>query len=274
MSSQGLLIVGVGRSGTSIAAKLASDLGLRLPRSSDLMRGNFANPGGYWESESLVGLNDRLLLRWNCSWWTPPPSITLSKLEALDDLKQDAIKVFTATFGTQDGWIWKDPRLTILMPFWEQVLGTNPICFPFRSPQAVARSLALRDGLTYEQGLAVWERHTRLALEALAGRQVAVADYDSLCTDPDRWQSDLMHFCREVGLAVYEPTESADRQVAESATSKQGWISDHQFLLFETLRSVTGFHPRFAALDLPEESTWVNDRLGEVTIPSWGSRIP
>jgi hypothetical protein len=265
----GLLIVGVGRSGTSIATKLVTELGLTAPRDDDLIPGNYANPRGYWESQSLVDLNDRLLEQWCSSWWQPPPAVTTSMLDELGDVTAEAADVFTAVFPGGSAWTWKDPRLTVLLPFWDRVLGNQPVLFLYREPQSVARSIAKRDGLTYEQGLSVWERHTRLALTALSGKRVAVSSYADLCADPARYQASLLAFCRAAGLAVHEPAQFPEDLLSVPHSSCDGPLTDEQSATLAILETAKGLHERFSVPELPNESPSANDVLSLVIIPGW-----
>lgn len=257
----GLVVAGVHRSGTSIATRLAASIGLRLPPEGDLMPGNEGNPDGYFESDSLADFNDRLLLRWGHSWRRPPAVIGPALLEQAADLRDPAASAFAGVFGDEPGWVWKDPRLAILLPFWEQVLGVNPVLFPYRAPQAVARSIAQRDGVTYMQGLAVWERCTRLALSALGGRRVAVNDYSRLLADPAGWREALVEFCRDAGLAVESSGEPVDGLMRTPGSSAEGWLSPQQAALAELVAGLEGFHASMPVVSLPPESDWVDDAL-------------
>ncbi len=187
-SASGLLVVGVGRSGTSIATRLSLTLGLLPPRQSDLMPANYANPTGYWESVTLAAFNDALLAQIGATWWTPPPVETAALNTAPAEQRSEARQAFTAAFGCGSGWVWKDPRLTALLPFWDDVLGKQPVLVPVREPREVAASIAARDKLNAKQSLAVWERHTRLLWSALAGRQALICRYADLISDPTGWR--------------------------------------------------------------------------------------
>ena len=267
--ADGLLIVGVGRSGTSIAAQLATEIGLRAPRSSDLMKANAANPGGYWESQALAVFNDRLLARWGNSWWRPPSSLTAPMLSGLADATDSAAERFAESFGAGSGWVWKDPRLAILLPFWEGVLGEQPILFPHRAPQDVARSIAARDGVSYQQGLAIWERHTRLALTSLAGRRVRVTDYSQLRANPGEWLVGLRTFCLSAGLSVVPPAGSPDRHVRPPMSSSEGWRSPEHTALVALLQQLEGDHEAFPSVVLPVDAGWADEMLHGVAPPSW-----
>ncbi len=250
--------MGVGRSGTSLATRVAHSIGLHLPIPPDVMPPNPANPSGYFESTLLSAINDKLLALWRCSWWQPPPAVTDSMLQQLDDKAPAASDAFTSVF--ESGWVWKDPRLTVLLPFWERVLGSQPVLVVFREPQGVARSLVTRDKVTYEQGLAIWERHTRLALANLPGRRVLLRSYQSLCNRPAAWRSDLLAFCLSAGLPVRQGVDQPPR-ITRSRSSADGWISPEQAELLTLLLDLEGTHTSFPAVSPRREPDWVSAEL-------------
>ncbi len=67
----GVFVLGMHRSGTSAVTRLISLLGLSLPPEEDLVQATAKNPKGYWESESLVAFNERLLGTLDCDIGCP-----------------------------------------------------------------------------------------------------------------------------------------------------------------------------------------------------------
>jgi len=263
-------VVGVGRSGTSIATRLASTLGLRLPRSPDLLPGNASNPDGHWESASLAELNDRLLARIDSTWWTPPAVVSPELVAKLAPLGNDAARAFEDVFGTSDGWLWKDPRLTVTLPFWADLIDAGRVLYPHRRPQAVAKSIAARDGLSYLQGLAIWERHTRLSLTACSNRSVAISSFELLSNDPERWTRNLAEFAEQVDLPVLLPQEKYGTLVRRVAEPVSGWLSPQQQVLSTLLHDLGGNHKKFRLpTPLPDESPWVAETLARLPLPGW-----
>ena len=61
MQDVGVFVLGMHRSGTSVATRLINLLGVPAPIEEDLLPPDRGNPTGYWESSSLVAYNDRLL---------------------------------------------------------------------------------------------------------------------------------------------------------------------------------------------------------------------
>ncbi|HEX4433942.1 MAG TPA: hypothetical protein VH012_03875 [Acidimicrobiales bacterium] len=234
-----------------------------------MLPGNDANPDGYWESASLTGFNDAVLARWGGSWWRAPASVTNALLASVSDRKEEAAAAFLETFGADDGWVWKDPRLTVLLPFWLSVLGEQPILFPYRDPQSVAHSIAARDGVSYTQGLAIWEVHTRLALRAMEGQRVLFASYGSLRNDPAGWGSALHAFCQGSGLPVHDSGPVPPDWIATPRSSGEGSTSPQQDALFEFLQACDGPHDSLSLGALPPETDGLRAELASVRPPAW-----
>jgi len=257
----GLIVMGVARSGTSVSTQIAASIGLAPPQ-DDLMGADRYNASGYWESRSLSRLDDLLLAQWRCTWWLAPPAITPMMIHQIRGFSYLAAAAFVGTF-TETPWVWKDPRLTMLLPFWEQVLGHQPVLFVHRDPGEVAASLARRDGFSMAEALAVWERHTRLALAALIGRPVVVSNYSRLCDDPDGWRSELAVFCGAMGLPVQIPADSAERLVRAptSPTAAGVSLSAGQAALYAAVRALEGSHTTFPKVRLPPEDKSVGREI-------------
>ena len=269
--SAGLLVVGVGRSGTSVATRLAVNLGLRPPPEADLLPANHANPDGYWESTALAACNDRLLAAWSSTWWTPPREVTAEMVRRLDGNRSAATTTFDAVFGPSSGWVWKDPRLTTLLPFWSEILPNVPVLVPFRHPSEVARSISRRDGLSIEQSLAVAERHCRLLLGALAGRAVLLADHADLVADPAGWTARLRDFVIDHGLAVDEPVVApADLVTPPSAWSRPpAGAAPEPSGLHDLFLELAGAHAAFPTVTLPTPGPGVDRIIETVEPPAW-----
>ena len=265
----GLLVVGVGRSGTSIACRFATMIGLRAPALWDLMPANSANVDGYWESTSLAAVNDRLLDAWDSSWWQPPQSVSGAMVMAAARLDREALDHFGRVYGSSANWVWKDPRLTVTLPFWDRLLGDQPVLFVHRSPVAVARSIHARDALTIPQALALWERHPRLGLRAIRGKRVLVASYDLLCADPDVWLERAAAFCESVGLSVRDPTSSVAAMIRSHLDSRTDDLTATQRTLVELLDNLDGPHLAFPPIDLAPEGRDIADCIGAIARPSW-----
>jgi hypothetical protein len=262
----GLVVVGVARSGTSVATRFAMSLGLHGPTGYDLFPPDAWNPDGYWESRSMAIFNERLLHRWGSTWAAPAPRVTPAMMAEAEPAVGFAAAAFAAAFPVSP-WVWKDPRLTVVLPFWERVFGRQPVLFAYRDPREVARSTSARDPLSVPQSLAMWERNTRLALAALSGRRVLVASYARLCDDPAGWLAQVASFCLDAGLPVAVTSDPIPDLRTPRPTPTELSLSADQAWLFDLVRSLDGAHPELPRPDLPPEPESVGRTLDMVRWP-------
>ena len=139
------------------------------------------NPRGFYESKRLLELNDELLSSIGSAWDRPP-------LLPPDWRSKDRIDQFCAlrsSFMEQaldPRWVDKDPRLCITYAAFAHILLRRVALAAIgRDPLEVATSLYLRNGIPFEQGLAVWFLYNHhLAFHLQEGDQLF--DYRQLHT--------------------------------------------------------------------------------------------
>ncbi len=267
-------VIGMHRSGTSVATGILHELGLGVPEGDDLMIGRDDNPN-HFESWALMTVADRLLAALGGSWTSPPalePGWEASgPVRALD---ADAATATTTAFPTPGPLAFKDPRACLLIPYWRRLLPTPAgILFLWRDPDAVAASLTRRNGLSARFGLALWERYNREALAALGGLDVLVTEYGEMLADPMAYSSETARWLEGLeglgGLEGLEGPTSVARVDAAAATVKGGF--DHTGPrsgrnedvagLTDALAGLRGHHPRFVPPDLGAEPGWVAEEL-------------
>jgi hypothetical protein len=136
-----VLVLGMHRSGTSVAAEIVSRLGLPAGSDADLIGATPFNPRGHFEHRSGVEFDNEMLRAAGGTWDDPPP---MGKLEALDHAHIPDIE---AWYGAGSGWTFKDPRLCLTLPIWMRTLSAHDvrIVHMLRDPHAVARSVTHRN---------------------------------------------------------------------------------------------------------------------------------
>jgi hypothetical protein len=270
---EGVVILGMHRSGTSLITRLVSLLGLALCREDDLLVGRKGNPRGHWESRSLLTFNDRLLDGLGATWFCPPPLGTDELSRMLDRHAGEALARLQDTHR-ESPWVWKDPRTCALLPFWSAVLGQRAAyVLVLRHPLEVADSLARRDGYSPLLGLALWERYTRLAMLGAAGRPMMVCTYDRVLADPVGWCERMVGFLDELGLASAGVDHSMVRAFVTSGLrhSHQSWtalapgpqISKEQVALAE-IASVFTTQTSYVPPALPPETPQTESIFKEI----------
>lgn len=206
----GVIVLGMHRSGTSAMTGALHELGLSVGDPDALIAAGRHNPRGHWEVKSLVFLNEMLLHELGGSW-SAPPAVDRAEVAALVDTDWRTGALAAHTTRLPDApWVWKDPRLCLLLDFWKGVLDEPPvIVLMLRSAHAVARSLLRRSEIEIPYGLALWERYTRTALASAAELPTWIVHYEDLIADPARSVEDVLGFLRAEGVAPAAPDVDA-----------------------------------------------------------------
>ena len=147
MTRHALLVLGMHRSGTSALTRVLGLMGAALPH--DPMPPTADNPQGYWESQRIARLNNRLLESAGTDWSNDaaiPPEWFADPCRAGD--REEAIALLADEFAAAPSIVLKDPRICRLIPFWKTVLDAagfeTRAVLALRDPLEVARSLAAR----------------------------------------------------------------------------------------------------------------------------------
>lgn len=203
-----ILVLGMHRSGTSaVTAGLQKALEVPLgPVQTGPVPDNLK---GCYENSSTWQINDSLLERLGSSWdsyavlypmdWDSPAVLPyLTK----------AVDLIRNTFGDQRLWGMKDPRITVLLPFWENVfreVGADVYrILSLRHPFEVALSLRSRfrqlpnycfwadEDLRYSLNLWYW--YNINVLQNIRDDRNVVISFDDLLANPDAQMNRIAHF--------------------------------------------------------------------------------
>ncbi len=143
-----LIITGMHRSGTSFVSSLFAAWNVRI--GERLLPGDGGNPRGYFEDVELLSLNRRILAAGCASgpghadWgWTESGTFDDGVLPAY---RGPAAALAAARDRAGTAWGWKDPRTSVLLDFWDDVLERDArFLLLYRHPWEVADSM-LRTG--------------------------------------------------------------------------------------------------------------------------------
>jgi hypothetical protein len=168
-----VVVVGSGRSGTSLVAGLVATAGHHLGR--HLVRANEANPKGFFEDYRTLLTNEKLLAPFTTELPSPRYSQRPIYPEPLRDLQRwlavlwpeetvpprpDLESAMRACL-TAAPWCRKDPRFCHTLPAWEPLFGDAVRVCVFREPNRTANSMVSlaaqqRVKLSFEGALEVW----------------------------------------------------------------------------------------------------------------------
>lgn len=141
-SGQVLVVLGVGRSGTSLAMQALETLGVRT--SENMIPPNVSNPRGFYEDADIVEIHKRLL-----NTLTPNPSMPLPEGWLKTSAAGQAFKELKALVEPKVAagsppWAFKDPRTATFLPLWMRLFNQLKIVPRFvlamRQPEAIIRS--------------------------------------------------------------------------------------------------------------------------------------
>ena len=176
--------------------RLLHACGLYLGPKKQLMPPQADNPDGFWEHLGFVALNDELLNELGGAWDLPPKANENFKDVPLDPLRMKA-RLLVEGFGSSGVWGWKDPRNSLTLSFWQDLLPGLKTFIMVRNPLEVAHSMKERNGTSYSFGLRLWEIYNRRAIEAVNEKDRLVTHYDLFFEDAE---SELRRIAQFIGL--------------------------------------------------------------------------
>lgn len=136
-----ILVLGMHRSGTSLATEILSRLGLWIGTEQNLIGANEDNPRGHFELVAGVDFDNEVLRQAGGTWDDPPA------IESVDELATTIRPAVNEWFDGRALVAFKDPRLCLTLPVWMPALASFEVrvVHVMRDPYAVARSLVARN---------------------------------------------------------------------------------------------------------------------------------
>jgi hypothetical protein len=192
---KGIIVLGMHRSGTSLVADIVHRWGAFAGDEEDLLPADDKNANGYWEYAPLVTFDNELLISVESNWFIPPSDD--SAIRGLINKPGYRHKGELLIEAMEDAglWFWKDPRLSLLLPFWQQIWDDVATIIVVRNPLDIVKSLHQRDifrvgdqgGLFSEQTLLLlWQHYTTAILRNTAGLPNTIfVRYEALLANPE-----------------------------------------------------------------------------------------
>jgi O-antigen biosynthesis protein len=157
------IITGMHRSGTSLTSSLMESVGVNIGKR--LMEASPANPKGYFEDLDFVEFHERVLSSQDLSTagWTLEQKIHVSQQ------LHDEARLIIGRNSRSHFWGWKDPRTTLFLDFWQDLLPQAYFVFTYRAPWEVVDSLYRRGDKIFDDNpkyaLEIWNNYNRLILD-------------------------------------------------------------------------------------------------------------
>jgi hypothetical protein len=211
--SRAVCVLGMHRSGTSAIARSVNLLGAHIGEEHRMMPPAEENPEGFWEHAEIVEIHDRILAFFESSWDTTVPLPDgWWKEAAIQPYKERLKEIVYNEFAFSPLWTWKDPRTSILLPLWKELLGEMGIeliyLIAIRNPLDVVASLTKRNGFGREKSLGIWTLYTISALYETEGQQRSIMQYDDFLAD---WEGSLRQVAADLDIPWPEDEEGLRR---------------------------------------------------------------
>jgi hypothetical protein len=190
-----ICIIGMHRSGTSMVANLLRRCGLVLGPDEKLMGPSDSNLAGHFEHRGFLEINEALLKHLGGSWESPPDAKPDWERDAALDVFIHDAELLLRTFANSSHWGWKEPRTTILLPFWKRIVPNLHFVICIRNPLEVARSVAKRNGLSVNGAAHLWNVYTQAAIRDTAGCPRVLTFYEDYFHKPREEITKLANFC-------------------------------------------------------------------------------
>jgi hypothetical protein len=206
----------MGRCGTSLTTAIIGFLGVDLgPTETMLCANPDDNARGYWEQQEIYGINEQILQAFGGTWAHPPDLPPgWERSPALDGIRDQVHDSLTTLFGDREQrWAWKDPRASVTLPFWQDLIGDMDYVLCVRNPADVAASLAKRgnEEIEFEDSVALWLRYLRAALDSTHNSRRLILRYEDYFTNTERQIQRLTEFV--CGPGTHLSDEIHDRVV-------------------------------------------------------------
>ena len=256
-----IIILGMHRSGTSLASGLLSLCGVHFGEESEFIRPNDENPKGFWERQDVRKLNDELLHHIGCDWSeisnlykNEPPE------KAITNFNSEASRIVNKLEQESSSGVigLKEPRLCLLMPFWQHFLDKDDfILIVYRDPEEIAISLKNRNGIPFQVSNYLTERYLELALHAAKNRHHFIVSFKDLIENPARAIANIVSALAALGQKLSIPS----KEILAQYSSPQLYRSRSTGSGFRTTERLQYFYDCMNHGELP------NIELIEIPVP-------
>ncbi len=189
-----ICITGMHRSGTSMIARLLNLSGVYLGPESDLISPAADNPEGFWENKNFLDIDEEILTRLGGSWDAVPVlNEGWQESNQLLDLKTRA-QALIGQFSEYKNWGWKDPRSSITLPFWQDLIPDLKVVVCLRNPLEVAQSFYRRGYSSNLFSFHLWQSYYKTLFPTLPTGNYIITHYESYFIDSNSELKRLLDF--------------------------------------------------------------------------------
>lgn len=215
-----IIVLGPERTGTSLVAEMVHAWGAYAGEPEDLSSPDHRNPRGYWEYEPLWALAERVGdFAAGVSWWEASFEARLVASRDHPSHASEARRLVATMEAAGRPWMWKDPALCHMLPFWSAFLTAPIFILTVRHPVDVARSWSEfavgtdRLPTTEACNLLRWQHMALAAIEGTDGADTIYVEYEHLLADADAAAHRIADFLA-TQCATHPGTDAIGRMAA------------------------------------------------------------
>lgn len=202
---QAILVLGMGRSGTSMLAKVLALCGGGLP--GKLLPAAESNAKGHFEPLDALAINTDFLAAFGSTWHDPTLRLQqpghVFPASALAELR-DRIAAFLAENEQGAPLVIKEPRIAALAPLWFDVLAgcgwETKVIVPLRHPGEVRQSLRRRDAIPDALSDMLWLKYNLLAEWYSRGKPRVFVQHRALFKD---WRAEIARIAAALDIPLH-----------------------------------------------------------------------
>lgn len=203
-----LIICGMHRSGTSFVASLVAGAGVHL--GDELLESSPGNPRGHFEDKGILEFHRTALI---ANGIVSEGYTTQTDIHLSPSLRRLAASLVAARAGRGRVWGWKEPRTTLFLDVWQELMPEARVLVLFRRPWEVVDSLYRRGETTFRHhpafALDVWVHYNRILLDFVTRnpQTTLVCEAAQAVADP-RGLCDSIR--RHLGVPIGDPPDCYD----------------------------------------------------------------
>ncbi|MBF0232547.1 MAG: hypothetical protein HQK65_05850 [Desulfamplus sp.] len=237
-----IFILGMHRSGTSCLAGALERCGLYL---GNVRRTGKFNAKGYYEIKAVQQIHDQIL-GLNLGTWCAPPQKVL-----VHPFHRKAIEKIAVQLSRRPPCGLKDPRLILLLEAWLDIVPIPYLLVgTFRHPQAVAQSLARRNGIPEEEGYKLWLHYNSALMQNHQAHKFPLVEFDL---------SNMTIYCHIIAALALKLGLNPDlSQLHEFISPELVHHHPDQLTVPLICREVYAYLQRycFGSADIPDQFVW------------------
>lgn len=193
----GIVVLGMHRSGTSAISGSLNTLGINFGTKLIDAQKN-VNEKGFYEAGPVININNKLLCAMGSYWDDILPSRDMNYSDPTVKSMLVKAKDYISTDLVSQIWALKEPRVSILLPFWLKVFKSlnSEISFIliFRHPDEVSNSLIKRDGLSKDLSYLLWIKYNlESELNSRNGKRY-ILEFDDIFQNETKQLSEICEY--------------------------------------------------------------------------------